>query len=265
MNFMRNNIALKDLAFSFQNYYSWMFMAYFDLKLKYRKTYLGPWWVVLGMAISAGMLCLLWSTIFNLDWKNFLLYLFSGFIIWTWIMTIIVDGPEVFYGNSSLLKTYATPPIFHVLRKSCLNLLLFFHHLPLIFILVLILQPNIELRVLFTLPLGMLLIFINSVLYTSIIGIFSARYRDVEPTIKALMAPMLLLTPVLWKPEMLGEYINYIYLNPFTYMVGIVRNDLIGQELDVYIWYGAFAITITQLIFFLIIYSLKKNRIVFWV
>ena len=126
MNFIRNNIALKDLAFSIQNYYSWMFMAYFDLKLKYRKTYLGPWWVVLGMAISAGMLCLLWSTIFNLDWKNFLLYLFSGFIIWTWIMTIIVDGPEVFYGNSSLLKTYAIPPIFHVLRKSCLNLLLFF-------------------------------------------------------------------------------------------------------------------------------------------
>ena len=129
----------------------------------------------------------------------------------------------------------------------------------------LILQPNIDLRVIFTLPLGMLLIFINSVLYTSIIGIFSARYRDVEPTIKALMAPMLLLTPVLWKPEMLGEYINYIYLNPFTYMVGIIRNDLIGQEFDVYIWYGAFAITIAQLIFFLIIYSLKKNRIVFWV
>ena len=43
MNFIRNNIALKDLAFSFQNYYSWMFMAYFDLKLKYRKTSSGEY------------------------------------------------------------------------------------------------------------------------------------------------------------------------------------------------------------------------------
>ena len=58
---------------------------------------------------------------------------------------------------------------------------------------------------------------------------------------------------------------SLIYLNPFTYMVGIIRNDVVGQEFDAYIWYGAFAITIAQLIFFIIIYSLKKNRIVFWV
>ena len=44
-------------------------------------------------------------------------------------------------------------------------------------------------------------------------------------------------------------------------MIGIIRNDLVGQEFDAYIWYGAFAITIAQLIFFIIIYSLKKNRI----
>ena len=79
------------------------------------------------------------------------------------------------------------------------------------------------------------------------------------------MAPMLLLTPVLWKPEMLGEYINYTYLNPFTYFIGIVRNDLIGADFDPYIWYGAFFITFLQLAFFMLIYSSKRNRIVFWV
>ena len=111
----------------------------------------------------------------------------------------------------------------------------------------------------------MLLIFINSVLYSTIIGIFSARFRDVEPTVKALMVPMLLLTPVLWKPEMLGEYVNYIYINPFTYFVGIVRNDLIGLEFDIYIWCGAILITFIQFIVFILIYSKKRNRIIFWV
>ena len=72
MNIFKNNVAILDLIYSIKNYYSWSYLAYFDLKLKYRKTYLGPWWVVVGMAISAGVLCLLWSTIFNLDWKNFL-------------------------------------------------------------------------------------------------------------------------------------------------------------------------------------------------
>ena len=52
------------------------------------------------------------------------------------------------------------------------------------------------------------------------------------------MAPMLLLTPVLWKPEMLGEYASLVYYNPFTYFIGIIRNDLIGLEFDIKIWIG---------------------------
>jgi len=89
--------------------------------------------------------------------------------------------------------------------------------------------------------------------------------KFIEPTIKALMAPMLLLTPVLWKPAMLGDYQNLIYLNPFTYFIGIVRNDLIGIEFDILIWIGVFVITVFQFCIFIIIYSVKKNRIVFWV
>ena len=93
----------------------------------------------------------------------------------------------------------------------------------------------------------------------------SARYRDIDPLVKSLMPPMLLLTPVLWKPEMLGEYHSYVYLNPFTHFVGIVRNDLIGLEFDLKIWIGAILITIFQLIIFFLLYSKKSKRIVFWV
>lgn len=260
-----DNIAIKDLFDTFRKFRSWIYLAYFDLKLKYRKTYLGPWWVVLGMAISAGLLCLLWSVIFKLDWQNYLIYIFSGFIIWTWLMTIIIEGPEIFAGNSDLLRTFAIPPIFHVLRRSFLNLLLFIHHLPLIFILVLIMEVNLNLRVIITLPFGILLVFINAFFYSTIIGILAARFRDIEPTIKAIMAPMLLLTPVLWKPEMLGSYHDLIYLNPFTFFIGIIRNDLIGIEFDIVLWIGALLITILQFVIYILLYTFKKNRIIFWV
>ncbi len=259
------NIAISDSINTFVKFRSWIYLAYFDLKLKYRKTYLGPLWIVFGMAISAGLLCFIWSIIFKLDWQNYLLYIFSGFIIWTWFMTIVVEGPEIFTNNSELLKTFAIPPIFHVLRRSFLNLLLFLHHLPLILILIIILGAEVNQRVVLTLPLGIFLVFINAFMYSTIIGIVSARFRDIEPTIKALMAPMLLLTPVLWKPAMLGDYQNLIYLNPFTYFIGIVRNDLIGIEFDILIWIGVFVITVFQFCIFIIIYSVKKNRIVFWV
>ena len=79
------------------------------------------------------------------------------------------------------------------------------------------------------------------------------------------MPPMLLLTPVLWKPEMLGDYSSCVYLNPFTHFVGIVRHDLIGLEFDAKSWIGAFLMTILQIFIFIILYSKKSKRIVFWV
>ena len=126
-------------------------------------------------------------------------------------------------------------------------------------------EVNLNLRVIITLPFGILLVFINAFLYSTIIGILAARFRDIEPTIKAIMAPMLLLTPVLWKPEMLGSYHDLIYLNPFTFFIGIIRNDLIGIEFDILLWIGALLITILQFVIYILLYTFKKNRIIFWV
>tara|TARA_B100000035_G_scaffold43773_2_gene32731 strand:- start:1202 stop:2002 length:801 start_codon:yes stop_codon:yes gene_type:complete len=266
MKFFKNNSAIKDFVFSIYNYQAWFFLSYFDLKLKYRRTFLGPWWVVLGIAISATAMCFLWSTIFNLDWRSYLTYLFSGFIIWMWISQMVIDAPEVFSGAASkYLKAYHNPPIFYVFRKCFLNFLLFLHHIPLIILLTIIVNERINLSVIYTLPFGLFLVFVNSILFTTNIGILSARYKDIDPLIKSLMPPMLLLTPVLWKPEMLGNYVNYIYFNPFTYFVGILRNDLTGIPFDIYIWIGAICITIVQMIIYLILYTSKSKRIVFWV
>jgi len=266
MTFLKNNIALKDLIFSFRNYYAWTFLAYFDLKLKYRRAFLGPWWVVLGIAISSSMMCFLWSTIFNLDWRNYLTYLFSGFVIWMWISQLVIDAPEMFYSETAkFIKAYPSPPIFYVFRKCYLNLLLFLHHVPLIIIVVIAINREINLYAILTLPIGLFIVFINAIFFTAIIGMLSARYRDIEPTVKALMPPMLLLTPVLWKAEMLGDYAIYVYLNPFIYFVGVIRNDLIGLDFDPYIWIGAILITVVQFTTYIILYTKKRDRIVFWV
>ena len=266
MSFFNKNLAIRDFFMTLNNFSSWSYLSYFDLKLKYRRTFLGPWWVVIGIAISASAMCFLWSTIFNLEWKDYLTYLFSGFIIWMWISQIVIDAPEVFTGAASrYIKAYPNPPIFYVFRKCYLTLLLFFHHIPLILVITFYVNGKIELSNLFLLPCGLFLVFLNAILFTVNIGMVAARYRDIDPLIKSLMPPMLLLTPVLWKPEMLGQYIHYTYYNPFTYFVGIIRNELIGLEFDQKIWIGAIFITIVQVLIYIILYSKKSKRITFWV
>ena len=261
-----NNIALNDFFSILKKVNLWAFLGYFDLKLKYRRAFLGPWWVVIGMAISAGLMCMLWSTIFNLDWKEYLSYLFSGFIIWIYISNQISESPEIFFKESArLIKSYPNPPLFYVFRKCFLNLLVFMHHIPLIIIICLFVQTDFNIRTVLTMPIGILLVFLNFIFLSSILGILAARFKDIDPTVKALMPPMLLLTPVLWNPEMLGEFSYFIYFNPFTYFISVIRNDLIGLSFDIYIWLGMIFITIINLVIFIILYHKKRNRIIFWI
>ena len=129
MNFIKDNVAIKDFITISKKIYIWIYLSYFDLKLKYRRTFLGPWWVVLGIAISATAMCFLWSTIFSLDWKSYLTYLFSGFIIWMWISQQIIDAPEVFSDAAQYIKAYPNNPLFYVFRHCFSSFLLFLHQL----------------------------------------------------------------------------------------------------------------------------------------
>ena len=139
------------------------------------------------------------------------------------------------------------------------------HHIPLIIIICLFVQTDFNIRTVLTMPIGILLVFINFIFLSSILGILAARFKDIDPTVKALMPPMLLLTPVLWKPEMLGEFSYFIYFNPFTYFVSVIRNDLIGLSFDIYIWLGMIFITMLNLVIFVALYHKKRNRIIFWI
>ena len=63
MNFIKDNVAIKDFITIFlKKKYIWMYLSYFDLKLKYRRNFFGAMvGCVLGIAISASALCFLWE------------------------------------------------------------------------------------------------------------------------------------------------------------------------------------------------------------
>jgi ABC-type polysaccharide/polyol phosphate export permease len=99
----------------------------------------------------------------------------------------------------------------------------------------------------------------------TILCIVSTRYRDIPPLVSSIVSVLPVLTPVIWKKEMLGNYENYIYFNPLSFMIEIVRDPIIGvfPKLDIYIYNLVFLLALYLLANILIKY--KGNRIVFWI
>ena len=78
------------------------------------------------------------------------------------------------------------------------------------------------------------------------------------------MGAAFLLTPILWDKERLGEYENFVYLNPLTSMIEAIRDPLMGEPVNPLIY---FVLLISILIGFFIcsiFYKYKKKLFNFW-
>lgn len=221
---------LKEWVAVFRAWPSWIFLSFNDIRTKYRRALLGPWWVVLGMGGATTMMALVWSIIFNLDWRHYLPYMMAGIITWHWISTYMSQSCDIFaneFGN--LLRSLPTPPLVHALRFVMRAFWLFLHYLPIWAGAALItgIWPTFWSMLFF--PLGLAIVLINAVSITIILGMAGARFRDLSPAVTAVMAPMMLLTPVMWHPEMLGRYTIIAWINPFTHYIALIREPLLGH------------------------------------
>ena len=74
----------------------------------------------------------------------------------------------------------------------------------------------------------------------------------------------MLLTPVIWKKEQLGQYELYAYLNPFTSYVEIISFPLLGKEITYLPYAINFLILLILSLITLVIYKKYKQKLALW-
>ena len=124
-------IILKKLIYHLKRPDAWVYPGYINLKTRYARTALGPWWETLATTIFISFAGFLWSRIFNMDIKTFLPHLFSGMIIWKFYSQIILTSAISYHENSALIKSIKHEYIVHNLKGVFRDVLIFMHNVPL--------------------------------------------------------------------------------------------------------------------------------------
>jgi ABC-type polysaccharide/polyol phosphate export permease len=75
---------------------------------------------------------------------------------------------------------------------------------------------------------------------------------------------MFLLTPILWRPDQVPGRELFYLLNPFYYLVEIIREPLEGRAPSLFIWTVVLAVTAAGFVVSLLFFSPFRNRIVYW-
>lgn len=249
--------ALNRLNFTF-------YLAYSETKTRYRRSVLGPIWLVLGTLIGVGGLGIVWSTLFDIDRSTFIPALSIGLVTWYLLSSCVIESASAFYGNRDLFLNFQTSSLMVSILVLFRNIINFGHNFIVVIIVLIVYPQNISPSILLIIP-GFIMVCINMLAIIQLLGFIGARYRDLSPLLTAILQPLFFITPVLFRPQQLGAHAFIAELNPFTYWLTLIRDPIIGSTPSLKAWLIVILMTILSWLLALAVTVSKRHRLSYWV
>lgn len=126
MNYLR--YAVSDVWSGFRSHDIWTMLAWLEIKQRYRRSAIGPFWLTLSTAIMILAMGPLYASLFGQSLDDYFLYLATSIIAWQLISTSINDSCQAFIGAEGFIKQSSLPLSVYVLRIVWKNLIIFLHN-----------------------------------------------------------------------------------------------------------------------------------------
>lgn len=258
------NSAVADVIDGFRLTPLWFRVGLDQTLSRFRRTLLGPFWMAGGLIATAAALSVVYGSLFGTNWHATFPRIISGILIWFLIAGVITESTGLFISAAGTMQIQKLPLTFHILlhmQRSAVN---FVFQLGAFWLTVAILGVGAVPH--WSLAPGLFLLFLISFLLSLLIGIASARFRDIVFLTQFALQMAFFVTPVFWQPEQLSPQKQIIaHINPLWHMLEIVREPLLGHmpSADHWVWTSTMALGLA--VASLIVLTLFRKRVVFWV
>ena len=255
--------GLEEIRLGLSSHEQWSYMAVQDIRLRYRRSMIGPWWVTISTGVMVMMLGFLWSHIFGTDLENYLPFFTVGFVLWGWMSGQISDAAGGFFQFQGMIKQVKLPlPIF-VLRLNVRQCIVLLHNSIIIALVLLLIGQGFTLTSLIAIP-NLILIQLNLTLLSIVISIFCTRYHDMTQVVNVGTQIVFFFTPILWQVETLENRTYLAEMNPVYHWIEMVRAPLLGHlpTINDYLWTGASLVVLSILAAYYL--GRYRSRIAYW-
>ena len=254
----------RDLFAAIGEHDLWLFLAVQDIRLRYRRSKIGPFWITLTMAIFCLSLGVIYSQLFKVDIKEYLPFLSIGFIFWGMFSVLLGECPNLYVDNAAYMKDIKTNLLTVLLRVVTQHVITFAHNILIIIGIYLYFSINPGFTALMAIP-GFVLVLLNLMAAGVSLSIIGARFRDVALIIQNLIQVLFFITPIIWMPRLVPEGSWLALINPFAYYLDLTRTPLLGQAPAPESWLVAICTLVILTFIAAWLYRAKASRIPFWV
>ncbi|MFD2418205.1 galactan export ABC transporter permease subunit Wzm/RfbD [Amycolatopsis pigmentata] len=288
--------AFADIRDGFHQQELWGHLGWQDIKQRYRRSVIGPFWITISQAVISLGLGILYATLWNNPISTFLPYIATGFIVWGFISGCLSEGMETFITNEGLIKQIRAPLTVYVLRTVWRQTLMFLHNIIVVVVVVAIFAPELSKPYdlnggtcgpdtivchpglgwwsLSAIP-AFFVLALNACWVTMLLGVISTRYRDLPQLINSVIQLLFYMTPIVWPIDQLYGHGSrahlaaairpIVHLNPFYHFVQILRAPLIGQAVSIWSWVVVGGITVVGWLLALATMRNYRARVSYWV
>ncbi len=206
---------------------------------KYRRSYLGFAWAILGPLVWVFFLTLIFSEIVGLRFReveenpnlNFGLFLYCGLLPFLAFSEALNSGINSIKGNSGLVQKVVFPLELLPFTNAIASMIdKFFGVGALLVVLLVFGQPLYWTTLLLPGIVVLQIVFVLALTY--LMAVLGTYVPDVAEIMRPIIRGMFFVTPIIWTPERLPEQLRWVVdYNPLAYLVNAYRDLLLLGEL----------------------------------
>jgi lipopolysaccharide transport system permease protein len=208
------------------------FLAWRDLKVRYKQTAIGVLWAVLQPLAMMAVVTVFFGKLARLpsDGLPYPLFALAGLLPWNLFARVLAASSDSLVRDQRLISKVYFPRLIVPLSSGLAAVVDFMISLVLLLVLIVIyrLRPDASILLL---PLLILLLLIAALGVGFWLSALNVQYRDIQHTLPFLTQLWFFLTPVVYPASMVPEGFRAIYaINPMVGVIEGFRWALLGTE-----------------------------------
>lgn len=201
-----------------------------DIKVKYKQTVLGIFWVLFQPLLTAIILSAVFSRAIPIEGLSYpyFLFVFTAVVFWNYFATSLSQASESLIQNEVLVKKVFFPRLILPLTPVIANSLDFLVGALLLIATVIYFRVDFNLL---TLLAVLLLLFATGLTAFSLgmgLSAINAKYRDVRFVLPFFVQLLIFVSPIIYPSKILGSYEYLSYINPISSVIMLSRKYILG-------------------------------------
>ena len=208
------------------------FLAWRDIKVRYKQTVIGIVWVLLQPLLMVAIFWLLFGRLAQLpsDGMPYPLFVLVALVPWQFFARVISDSTNSLITDQRLITRVYFPRLVVPIATALAALVDFFLAMSLVGVLMFFLGvvPGTSI---FFLPVAVVVMFAAALGVGFWLSALNVEYRDVMHAVPFLVQFWFFATPVVYATSLLPEQWAFVFaLNPMTVVVDAFRWSLLGSR-----------------------------------